>query len=47
MQGFCNKIYDNAHDIIVWDTKYVKNNLYRGKAVTEDESDVDTGLGRM
>ena len=30
MQGFCNKIYDNAHEIIGWDTMKVKKNLDKG-----------------
>ena len=45
MQGFCNKIYDNAHDIIGWDPNKSKNNLERGTAVTADVSDVFTGGG--
>ena len=45
MQGFCNNIYYNAHDIIGWDPNKGKKNVERGKAVTADASDVGTGGG--
>ena len=44
MQCFCNNIYDNAHNIISWDTNKEKNNVESEPAVTVDYSDVGTGL---
>ena len=44
MQGFCNKIYDNAHEIISWDPNKGKKNIKMG---TADASDVETGGGSM
>ena len=44
MQGFCNKIYDNAHEIISWDPNKGKKNIKMG---TADASDVGTGGGSM
>ena len=41
MQGFCNKIYENDHEIIGWVPNEGKKNVERGTAVTADESDVD------
>ena len=45
MQGFGNNIYNNAHDIIVWDSKEGNNNVDRGTVVTADASDVGNGGG--
>ena len=47
MQGFCNKIYDNSHEIIGWDPNKGNNNFDGVTAVMSDESDVDTVGGRM
>ena len=47
MQGFCNKIYDNYHDIIGWDTNKGKKNVYRRTEVTADASGVGTVLGSI
>ena len=47
MQGFGNNIYNNAHDIIVWDSKEGNNNVDRGTVVTADASDVGNGGGNI
>ena len=47
MQGLCNNIYNNSHEVIGWDTNEGKKNVDTGTAVTVDESDVDNGGGRM
>ena len=47
MQVFCNKIYDNAHEIIGWNPNYYKKNSDMGMEVTVDASDVGTKGGRM
>ena len=46
-QGFFNNIYNNAQDIIGWNTNKGKNNVERGMAVTVDASDVGTVRGNM
>ena len=43
MQGFCNKIYNNAHEIIGWDPKEGNKNKERGEELTTYVSDVGTG----
>ena len=47
MQGVCNNIYGNAHEIIGWDTNKGNNNVIRLMGVMEDRSDVDNGGGRI
>ena len=47
MHIFLNKIYDNAHVIIGWDTNEGKKNVDTGTAVTVDEIDVGNGGGIM
>ena len=43
MQGFCNNIYDNAHDIIVWDPRMETKYVERETTVMVDVSEVVTG----
>ena len=43
MQGSCDKIYVNAHEIIGWDPGKGKNNIERVTAMAVDVSDVGTG----
>ena len=43
MQGFCNKTYNNAQDIIGWDTNEGKNFVEKGTTVISNASDVGTG----
>ena len=47
MQGFCNKIYDNAHEIIGWDPNKGEKNEVIVMVVTVDASNVDTVGGIM
>ena len=47
MKGLYNKIYDNDHKIIGWDTNEGKKNVERITVVTVDESDVINGEGSM
>ena len=47
MQGFYNKVYDNAHEIFGWDTNKGKKNAERGNAVMADASYVGTWGGIM
>ena len=47
IQYFCNKLYENARNIIGWDPNKVKNNLERLTAVMVDASDVGNGGGIM
>ena len=47
MQGVCNKIYDNANNIIGWDPNKGNNSIKRRKDVTEDVSEIGTGGGNM
>ena len=42
MQGLCNNIYDNAHEIIGWYPNEGNNNVDTGTDVTADVSDVGT-----
>ena len=45
IQGFCNKIYDNAHNISGWDPNKGKKNVERGTAMMENSIDFGTGGG--
>ena len=45
MQGFCNNIYNNAHEIIGRNTNKGKKNVDRGTAVVADASEISTGGG--
>ena len=47
MQGFCNKIYNSAHEIIGWDSNEGKKNVERVTEETADVSDIGTGGGIM
>ena len=45
MLGFCNKIYNNYHKIIVWNSKKGKKNVESVMMVTVDASDfVNVGV---
>ena len=46
MKCFCNKIYENAHNIIGWDPNKGKNNVDRLALVMTDASDVGTEDGK-
>ena len=47
MQGSCNKTYDNAHEIIGWDTNKGQKDKERWKLLMEDASDVVNVGGSM
>ena len=46
-EGFCNKIYNNSHEIIGWDHNKGKKNIERGMTMMADASDIGNGGGGM
>ena len=46
MQSFCNKIYNNAHNIIGWYLKKENMNVDRVTETATDAGGIGTGGGR-